>query len=207
MLFHETLNQELKKKSKNRKIIHLLILIARSNFLWKNSIILSTFWMFRKLFVNVIIAYKLKQSKFLRNANLLSYFLLISMWFSKKKHNIQILLNNDIQINFIFRNLIQHFKFSFKFSKLMHVKIVNESILRTYKMHFLNFEIKSQFDIVRYFIDFFLKIDFFNKKFILNVIFLYNWQFWYKLRNMIIQITCKNRKLYVYYEQNIWFKF
>ena len=81
------------------------------------------------------------------------------------------LLNNENQINFIFRFLIQRLKFSSKHFESMCVKIVNKNILRIYEIHFLNLEIKNQFDIVRYFIEFFLKIDLSNDQFILIFFF------------------------------------
>ena len=89
----------------------------------------------------------------------------------EKKHNMKILLNNENQINFISRCLMQRLKFSSKQFKSIRVKIVNENILRTYEMHFLNLKIKNQFNIVRYFIEFFLKIDLSNEQFILNFFF------------------------------------
>ena len=89
----------------------------------------------------------------------------------KEKHNMKILLNNESQINFIFRCLAQRLKFSSEHSELVRVKIVNDEILRTYEIHFLSLKIKNQFDIVRYFIEFFLKVDLSNEQFILNLFF------------------------------------
>ena len=83
----------------------------------------------------------------------------------------QILLNNESQINFIFRNLMQRFKFSSKHFEFVRIKTINENILRTYEVHFLNLKIKNQIDIVRYFIKFFLKIDLLNEQFILDLSF------------------------------------
>ena len=82
----------------------------------------------------------------------------------KRKHNMKILLNNENQINFIFRCLIQRLKFSSKHFKSICVKVVNENILRTYEMLFLNLKIKNQFDIAQYFIEFFLKVDLCKKQ-------------------------------------------
>ena len=89
----------------------------------------------------------------------------------EEKHNMKTLLNNESQINFIFRCLAQRLKFSSKHFEFVRVKIVNDEILRTYEIHFLNLKIKNQFDIARYFIEFFLKIDLSNEQFILNFFF------------------------------------
>ena len=93
-------------------------------------------------------------------------------------------------------------KFSSKHFELIRDKIVNENILRTYEMHFLNLKIKNQFDIVRYFIDFFLKIDLSNEQFILNFFF-YDNQFQRRLCNTKNQITYENRNIHVNDKQNI----
>ena len=66
---------------------------------------------------------------------------------------------------------MQRFKFSSKHFEFVRIKTINENILRTYKMHFLNLKIKNQFDIIRYFIEFFKKIDLSNEQFILNLSF------------------------------------
>ena len=89
----------------------------------------------------------------------------------EKKYNMQILLNNESQINFIFRNLMQRLKFSSKHFEFVRIKTINEDILRTYEMHFLNLKIKNQFNIVRYFIEFFLKVDLSSEQFILSLLF------------------------------------
>ena len=89
----------------------------------------------------------------------------------EKKHEMQILLNNENQVNLIFRNLMQRFKFSSKHFEFVRVKTINENILHTYEMHLLNLKVKNQIDIVRYFIEFFLKIDLSNEQFILNLSF------------------------------------
>ena len=89
----------------------------------------------------------------------------------EKKHNKQTLLNNESQINLIFRNLMQRLKFSSKHFEFVLVKIINEDILRTYEVHFLNLKVKNQFDIARYFIEFFLKVDLSNEQFILDLFF------------------------------------
>ena len=89
----------------------------------------------------------------------------------EKKHNLQTLLNNESQINLIFRNLMQRFKFSSKRFEFVRIKAINENILRTYEVHFLNLKIKNQFDIVRYFIEFFLEVDLSNEQLILDLSF------------------------------------
>ena len=82
------------------------------------------------------------------------FFINIDVIF-EKEHEMQILLNNENQINLISRNLMQRFKLSSKHLEFVRVKTINESILRTYEIHFLNLKVKNQINIVRYFIEFF----------------------------------------------------
>ena len=89
----------------------------------------------------------------------------------EKKYNMQTLLNNESQINFIFRNLMQRLKFSSKYFEFVRIKTINEDILRTYEVHFLSLKVKNQFDIARYFIEFFLKVDLSNEQLILDLFF------------------------------------
>lgn len=89
----------------------------------------------------------------------------------EEEHSMKTLLNNESQINLISRFLIQRLKLSSEHSESVCVKIVNEDILRTYEVHFLSLKIKNQFDIARYFIEFFLKIDLSSEQLILSLSF------------------------------------
>ena len=89
----------------------------------------------------------------------------------ENEHSMRILLNNESQINLIFRNLMQRFKLSSKHLEFVRIKTINEDILRTYEVHFLSLKVKDEFDIVRYFIEFFLKIDLASEQLILNLFF------------------------------------